>query len=151
MLDNKKWLQYGEQGLTPKAICFHNTSNELMSAKELFDYLNGECKTSQGCHYLIDHNEVVEVMPLDWRVYHTGKGKDWAFKNCIAIEICSNLDNNLYIQGQNKAIALAKKLMKKYNLTTNDIYFHSEFADYYCPKNILDLYGSKKEFIRKEF
>lgn len=151
MIDQNKWLQYGEDGLVPKALCFHNTGNEQMSARELFDYLNNECKTSQGCHYLIDHNEIIEVMPLDWRVYHTGKGRDWAFKNCIAIEICSNLDNDLYKQGQDKAITLAKQLMETYNLSTDDIYFHNDFADFYCPKDILSKYGNKQNFIREEF
>lgn len=151
MIDENKYSQFGEIGLTPKGITIHNTGNDDMSARDLFNWLNNECKSSQGCHYLIDHNEIIEVMPLNWKVYHTGKGRDWAFHNTIAIEICSNLDNELYKQGQDKAIGLIRELFERYELNTNDLYFHNDFAPYYCPKNILDIYKTKQNFIREEF
>lgn len=151
MINENKYSQFGEKGLNPIAITIHNTGSDL-TARELFDWINDECQTSQGCHYLVDDNEVIEVMPLDWKVYHTGKGRDWAFNNSIAIEICSNIDNGKYFRGQDKAIKLIKKLMKKYSLETKDLYFHIDFnPQSYCPKNILDIYKDKKTFIKEEF
>lgn len=152
MIDEKKYSQYGAYGLLPKAITIHNTNNYDWSAQDLFNYINSECKTSQGVHLIADHNGIIEVMPLDWKVWHTGKGNDWAFNNSIAIEICSNLDNELYLKGQQIAIDKIKELMKTYNLTNEDLYFHNDFNQTtYCPANILDLYKSKKVFLEKFF
>lgn len=154
MLDQNKWNQYGIEranGLDDiKCIVIHNTGVEN-SAKEIFDWMNEDSKTSKGCSYLVDYNEVIQVMPDTWGTYNTGKGIDYACKYGIAIEICSNLDDDLYKKGQDKAIALVKELMETYNLTTDDIYFHCDFADFYCPKDILQKYGTKQNFIREEF
>ena len=152
MIKESKREQYGEYGLAPNCITIHNTGNYDDNAIEIFNYLNDECKTSQGCHFLIDDENIVEVMPLDWKTYHTGKGKDYAFNNSIAIEICSNIDNELYLKGQGKAIDLIKELMKKFNIPKSEIYFHQDFNQItYCPCNILDLYKTKKNFLEKFF
>lgn len=150
MIDSNKFLQYGyKRDNEIKGIVIHNTGTDL-SARQVFNYLN-KSKLSNGCHYLIDYKEIIEVMPLNYSVYHTGKGNDWACKNTIAIEIVSNIDNEKYLIGQQKAIELIKELMKEYNLTTNDLYFHNDFANVYCPSDILRIYGNKQNFIRKEF
>lgn len=151
MIDSNKYLQYGfKRDSDIKGIVIHNTGSDL-SARQVFNYLNSKCKTSQGCHYLIDDKEIIEVMPLDYCVYQTGKGIDWACKYTIAIEICSNVDDKKYLKGQDRAINLIKDLMEKYNFTINDLYFHKDFANVYCPSDILRIYGSKQNFIRKEF
>lgn len=154
MIKENKYKQFGypSGNLKKTSITIHNTNNYSMSARELFDYVNNECKTSQGMHLIVDCNEVIEVMPLDWCVYHTGKGNDNACKHSIAIEICSNSNNELYLKGQDKAIKLIKQLMKEYHLTRDDIYFHNDFNnEAYCPSNILNLYGNKENFLNKFF
>lgn len=151
MLKEEKWSQYGQEGLSVGGIVLHNTSNITMSAQELFEYLENECKDSTGTHFLVDHNEVVEVMPLTWKTWSTGKGNDWAFKHCIAIEICDNINDELYKKGQDKAIELIKTLKSTYNLTNDDIYFHNDFNErFYCPHILLDKYGSAKRFCIEE-
>lgn len=118
MVDESRWPQYGKYGLDVKGITIHNTGTQD-SAEELFEYLNNDCKYSTGCHFLVDKDKVIQVMPLNWSVYHTGKGEDVAFKKTIAIEICNSLDDfETYLIAQNRAIKLIKKLLKKYNLTT---------------------------------
>lgn len=152
MLDKNKWSQFGKEGLEPTCITIHNTGNYDMTARELFDYLNNECLTSQGCHFLVDDKEIIEVMPLNWKTYHTGKGEDYAFNNSIAIEICSNLDDELYLKGQENAIRLIKNYMDKFNIPKDEIYFHIDFnPTTYCPCNILDLYKTKENFLNKFF
>lgn len=152
MIDKRKWSQFGKEGLAPKCITIHNTGNYDMSAKELFDYLDNDCRTDQGCHFLVDHNEVIEVLPLNWKTYHTGKGKDYAFHNSIAIEICSNIDDSLYLKGQDMAVVLIKELMETYKIPITEIYFHIDFnPTTYCPCNILNLYRNKKNFLEKFF
>lgn len=148
MLDEKKWLQYGQNGLNIEGIVLHNTNNYDMNAQEVFDYLNGECRTSQGTHFLVDNNGIIEVMPLTWKTWSSGKGNDWCFEHCIAIEIVSNRNEQQYEEGQNKAIALIKELMATYNLNSSQIYGHIDFNNkFYCPATILDKYGSVQRFV----
>lgn len=149
MIDNKE--QYGFEGLDIKGITIHNTGNSL-SAQENYDLLS-TLATSQGTHYFVDEKEILEFMPLDWCVYHTGMANDWACKHTIAIEICrSQSTADLYLKAQDNAIKLIKKLMRKYKLKSNNIYFHNDFnKTTYCPHKILDLYKTRKEFIRRYF
>lgn len=151
MLSENKWLQYGKEGLDVQGIVIHNTANPEMSAQELFDYLNNECKLSTGTHYFVDHKGIIEVMPLTWKTYTTGKGEDWCFKHCIAIEICDNYNDDLYQKGQINANKLIKALLKKYKLTEYDIYFHHDFNErFYCPHVLLDKYGNVKSYVMNE-
>lgn len=151
MIDRNKYEQYGFQRNKEdvKIIVLHNTGNYEMSARDLYKWLNEESTTSQGTHFIIDHNEIIEIMPVEeWGVYHTGKGKDFAAKYGIAIEICSNLNTDKYLQGEQKAMELVKSLIKKYHLTKNDIYFHQDFNNtIHCPNDILNIYGNRKNFI----
>lgn len=154
MINKNKWLQYGyESGnLKKTSITIHNTNNYEMSAREIFNFMDKENKTSQGTHFLVDDKEIIEVMPLDWCVYHTGKGNDNACKHSIAIEICSNNNDELYLKGQDKAIELIKSIMNEYNISKDCIFFHQDFNNqFYCPATILNLYGNKENFIEKFF
>ena len=151
MLTEDRWIQFGKPREEIKGIIIHNTSNYQMSARQLFDYLQNESKDSRGCHYLVDYKEVIEVMPLNYSVWNSGVAYDFANTKGIAIEICSNLDKQKYLKGQAKAIKLIKSLMKEYNLTKDDIYFHNDFLNVNCPANILQIYKTKKNFINKFF
>ena len=151
MLKPEKWAQYGRDGLDVQGIVLHNTGNVSMSAQELFDYMENECKYSTGTHYFVDYNGVIEVLPLTWRTWTTGKGNDWSFDHCIAIEICDNLNDALYKQGQDNAVVLIRQLMSTFDLTMDDIYFHNDFNErVYCPHILLDRYGSAQGFYLNE-
>lgn len=148
MISKKKWAQFGHAGNKKTGIVIHNTNNPAMSAEDLEKWLNEDCRTSQGCHYFVDHKEVREVMPLSWSVYNVGNGIAYGNTDCIAIEICSNLNDKLYLEGQAKAVALIKDLMKKYNIPMERIYFHRDFQrNVNCPAQILRLYGNKSSFL----
>ena len=134
-----------------KGIVLHNTANYKMSAQELYDYLANECKTSQGTHYICDHENVLQVAPDDWAIYSSGKGNDYCARHLIAIEICDNLNDDLYKQGQDKAIELIKELKEKYHLSNDDIFFHNDFnSTMYCPHILLDKYKSARNFCIEE-
>lgn len=148
MISESKWRQYGEPDAEIKGIVIHNTNNQQWSAERLEQWLENENQSSNGCHYLVDHKEIRQVMPLDWSVWNTGMGMDFGNHNCISIEICSNPSNRLYLEGEAKAVGLIKKLMKKYHLTKSDIYFHRDFNPYInCPSQILKRYGTKARFL----
>lgn len=142
--------QIGFKGLDVKGITIHNTGNKL-SAKEIYDYIETS-GTNHGCHYLVDEKETIQVLPLDYCTYHTGKGLDFGNTNTIAIEICrSQSDIETYLKAQKRAIELIKDLMSKYGLTNDQVFFHNSFNERtYCPHRILDIYKSRKEFIDKE-
>lgn len=151
MKTNYTSLSIEDSKLTVKGITIHNTGT-TDSAKELVQKMVN-AKQLYLCHYVVDENEVIQTTSEDVIAYHTGKGYDFGNRFTLAIEICrSQSDFSLYKQAQDRAINLIKSLMNKYNLTTNDIYFHIDFnSNTYCPHKILDYYGNKKEFIRKEF
>lgn len=151
MLNKDRWLQFGQPNEGPVfGITLHNTGNEL-SAKQLEEHME-VCTDHLATHFFVDDEEVRQVMPLDWSVWHTGKGYDLGNLSTIAIEICkSTCDEETYLKAQARAIELAKSLLEKFGLSKNDIFFHKEFCNVYCPHRILDIYKTKKEFIRREF
>lgn len=149
MIQQNKWNQFGfpRDIADIEGITIHETGN-VWKAKDLHDWLDTESKTSQGCHYIVDDTEIVQAMPDDWAVWHTGKGCDFGCRYTIAIEICSNLNNEIFNAAVDNAISLIYSLQKKYRIKTENIMFHYDFNDRtYCPKTLLDRYGSSKEFV----
>lgn len=144
------YAQFGFEGLVVKGITIHN-SGSTKSAAELREWYE-HTDSNQGCHYLVDDEQIIQIMPLEWCVYHTGKGIDFGTSHTIAIEICkSQSDLETYMKAQEKALFLVQKLLKKYELTSEQVYFHNSFNERaYCPHRILDIYGSRAEFVRKE-
>lgn len=148
MVTNKE--QFGYEGLEVKGITIHNTGNTLSAEENL--NLMATTKTSQGTHYFIDEHSIVQAMPTDWCVYHTGMGNDWACQHTIAIEICrSQSQAETYRLAEENAVKFVKSMLKKYKLTKDDIYFHIDFNQRtYCPHRILDN-GSKAEWKERYF
>ncbi len=149
MLPEIKWEQYSMPREYPiDGITIHNTNTDL-TVDECYQYLL-DSTSSNGTHYLVDYEKIIECIPLDRAVFHTGKGYDYGNLQTIAIEIVSNINNEKYKQGQDRAVQLIKELMEEYNLTEHNLYFHNDFENVYCPSDILTLYGDKKTFIREE-
>ncbi|MBQ0113742.1 MAG: N-acetylmuramoyl-L-alanine amidase [Bacteroidales bacterium] len=151
MLPETQWRQFGYPRPNGEAdiegIVIHNTGS-LLTASELFNWLKDECKTSQGTTYIVDKDEIIQVVPDTFAVYSCGKGDDYSTKHLIAIEICDNINNEDYLLGQDRAIELIKSLMEKYNIPRSQIFFHLDFDNKTrCPHTILDLYGTKKNFL----
>lgn len=149
MIKENRFIQFGfpRTEADIKGITIHETGSE-MSAQELFDYLDNVSKDSKGTHYLVDDKEIIQVMPDDWAVYHTGKGLDWGNRYTIAIEICSNINDEKYRQGEDRAISLIYNLQKKYHIPNDMIFFHNDFnSTTYCPKTILNNYKTSRNFV----
>lgn len=134
-----------------KGITIHNTGNDK-TAKEIYDNLFA-IKKQNLCHYLIDEKEILQTLDESLEASHTGKGYDFGNRFTIAIEICrSQSEEDLYLKAEKKAVKFIKKLMKKYNLTKDDLYFHNDFDIYStCPHRTLRIYKSKEEFINAYF
>lgn len=148
MIPESKWKQYGLPDAQIKGIVIHNTNNQLWSAKRLEKWLVEENRTSAACHFLVDADETIQVMPLDWSVWNTGMGMDFGNLHCISIEICSHPSERKYLEGEKRAIQLTKELMIQFNLTEKNIYFHRDFnPNVNCPAQILKRYGNKANFL----
>lgn len=144
MIENKG--QFGFPGLEVKGITIHNTGNELSAAENYA--LMEHSSDSRGTHYFVDEFEVIQAMPLDWCVYHTGMAKDWACQHTIAIEICrSQSDLQTYLKAERKAVNLVKQLLRQYGLNKRAVYFHRDFnPKTYCPHRIFEEYTTKKDW-----
>lgn len=133
-----------------KGITIHNTGNRL-SAEEMYNYLKFSGKLNL-CHFLVDEQRIIQTIDLNEQAYHTGKGYDLGNRHTIAVEICRSTSNyGLYLKAQNKAVKLIKSLAKRYGLCKYDIYFHKDFdRTSNCPHRILEIYQTKKNFLRRE-
>lgn len=148
MIPESKWKQYGLPDAQIKGIVIHNTNNQLWNAKRLEKWLVEENGTSAACHFLVDADETIQVMPLDWSVWNTGMGYDFGNLHCISIEVVSHPSERKYLEGEKRAIQLIKELMEQFNLTEKDIYFHRDFnPNVNCPAQILRRYGNKQNFL----
>lgn len=150
MIDEKKFIQYGfpREVKNIQGITIHETGNYTMNAQELHDWLNNECKTSQGVHYICDSEQTIQVMPCEWAVYHTGKGRDWGCRYTIAIEIVSSYSDEVYKKAEDRAISLIYDLQKKYHISNDMIFFHQDWdIKKHCPNRIIDEYGTSKNFV----
>ena len=150
MIDENKYNQFGfpRTEAEIQGITIHETGNYEMDAQALHDWMNTECKTSQGTHYFVDSEKAVQAMPLDWAVYHTGKGIDWGNRYTIAIEICSNYNDELYHAAEDRAVALIHDLMEEYHIPSGMVFFHNDFdSRKHCPNRALNEYGSSRNFV----
>ena len=146
MLPENKWKQFGEDGLIVHGLIIHNTGNNL-SAEENYNILL-ESKNSNGCHFFIDNKQIIQCLPETWKCYTTGKGEDWAYHNCLSLEICNLLLQEDWEQCEVNAKELIKEWLNEFNLTRDDIYYHNDFnQQFYCPNKLLDLYGTKKNWL----
>lgn len=149
MIKESKWSQFGfpRSEADIQGITIHETGNTQMNAEALFNWMDNDSKTSQGCHYLVDDTQTIQAIPDDWAVYHTGKGKDWGCRYTIAVEVCSSLNDEKYEEAVNRAISLVYSLQKKYQIPMENIFFHNDFnSKTYCPKTLLDRYGNSRAF-----
>ena len=153
MLDQNKWNQYGflREENDILGITLHESNKYNMTAEELETWLNEVNKTSDGCHYICDDTQSLQVMPDNWAVYHTGKALDWGNCYTIAIVIMPSLSDEKYQRAQDHAVALIKNLQNTYSISDEMIFFHNSFDPRaYCPKTILDRYTSVKRFVMEE-
>ena len=149
MIKETKWNQYGfPRDIDDiKGISIHESSEVNHTAAELFSFYDDISKENSGVHYVVDATEIIQIMPDDWSVYHTGKGKDFGNLYTIAIEVCGNLNDELYEAAVDNAVSLINELKEQYALTDNNIFFHKDFDNrVYCPKDLINQYGTAKNF-----
>lgn len=150
MIPNGKKKQFSKSTMRALGITIHNTKNDK-SAQENYELMM-DSKREAGAHIFVDESDAIQALPYDMNCWHTGKAYDVGNMHTIAIEICrSTCDRKLYMKAQKNAIKVIQNLMRKYKFTNENIYFHQDFNErYYCPHRILEIYGSKDNFIKEE-
>ena len=127
-----------------KYLVIHYTSNDGDSDENNGKYFaNNVVKASS--HYFVDDNSVTQSVPDDYVAYAVG-GKCQSnhhpmYKvitntNSISIEMCDNhKDGTVHICDETLAntYALARALMKKYNISIDRVYRHFDVNGKLCP------------------
>ena len=153
MLDENKYLQYGVQRSTGDilGITIHESSNINDTAEDLMKWYNTECKSNTTYHYVVDSKGFQQLMPDDYALNHVGKYASWGDLYTIAIEICTTLSDEKFNSTLQNTIYLIKLLQETYNISDKMIFFHNDFNDrVYCPKTLLNKYGTAKIFVMEE-
>lgn len=123
-------------------IVIHYTGNKGDSAKNNVDYFARE-KVKTSAHYFVDENEIWQSVHDKDIAWHCG-AKNYKHKTCrnsnsIGIEICIlNKKGEIRTQSINKANELTKYLMKKYNVSKENIIRHFDVTGKNCPAPMIE-------------
>lgn len=140
-----------------KYIVIHYTANNGDTAKGNADYFNRTPNLSASAHYFVDENEVWQSVLDKDTAWHCG-AKTYIHRECrnsnsIGIELCSRKDTkgNYYFKDEvvNRAIALTKELMKKYNIPVTNVIRHYDVTGKTCPAPMVNDENKWKDFLSK--
>ncbi len=132
-----------------KGIVAHWTANERPGADAAANrnYFNTTDRRASA-HYIIDDKTIIQCIPDTEVAYHVGGRyyrpdgerimEDDLTPNyfLIGFEMCVNSDGDWNKTYQN-SIDLARHLLNKYNLTTEDMYRHFDITGKHCPKMMM--------------
>lgn len=138
-------------------IVIHYTANNGDTAKNNADYFSRTPNLSASAHYFVDENEIWQSVQDKDTAWHCG-GSTYIHKSCrnansVGIELCSRKDasGKYYFKNEvvERAIALIKDLMKKYNIPATNVIRHYDVTGKICPEPM--VYDEKKwtEFLSK--
>lgn len=140
-----------------KYIVIHYTANNGDTAKGNADYFNRTPNLSASAHYFVDENKVWQSVLDKDTAWHCG-AKTYIHQECrnsnsIGIELCSRKDTkgNYYFKDEvvNRAIALTKELMKKYNIPVTNVIRHYDVTGKNCPAPMVNDEKKWKDFLSK--
>lgn len=137
-----------------KHIVIHNSATGASAEANAKANYNATTKGQRSAfaHYYVDDEQVVRLARDTWKAYHTGK-KEYN-ETTIGIEICVNpmgclneCANNQcvsdckrfktmrekFYKAEDNAIDLIYTLLAKWNLTEDDVVFHSDLKATACP------------------
>lgn len=129
-----RWIIVHETGNTDKSA---NADNHYI----YFNRLNTQGNTKKSCHFLVDSTKILQILPLNEVAWCNTDGRTPYSKNPprggnmagISIEMCVNKDGD-FEKTLEKTIWLVADLMKRFNLTINEVKQHNDFYKKNCPK-----------------
>ena len=120
-------------GVNPcKYITIHETGNPSRGANALnhAKYIDNGSKATW--HYTVDTDNIVQHFNDSVQCWHAGDGTGKGNTQSIGIEICINSDGN-YLQTIDKTVDLVIHLMKKHNISINNVVQHNHWSGKNCP------------------
>ncbi len=135
-------------------LVIHYTANDGDSALSNCKYFKGKNRNSSA-HYFVDENGVYQSVEDKDTSWHCGtKGTYYHTKcrneNSIGIELCSKKDkyNKFYFEKKTleNAIYLINLLLKKYNISKQNILRHYDITHKNCPLPFVEDYNAWKDF-----
>ena len=139
-----------------KYIVIHYTANNGDTAKNNADYFSKKLPADpSSAHYFVDENEIWQSVKDNDTAYHCGansyKHKECRNQNAIGIELCSRIDatGKYYFKAEvvNRAVALTKELMKKYNIPLSNVIRHYDVTGKICPAPMVKEEKQWREFL----
>ncbi|WP_027623991.1 N-acetylmuramoyl-L-alanine amidase [Clostridium lundense] len=120
-----------------KYIVIHDTGNYKDTAQNNSDYFCGGDRKSSA-HYFVDENSIIQVVEDFNASWHCGDGKmryGIGNYNSIGIEMC-NSGGYISEKTINNTVDLVKYLMKKYNVSIENVVRHYDASRKICPYNM---------------
>ncbi len=132
------------QTRTIRFVVIHETDNTgaNATAKAHNDYLHQNCWTEQkSWHYTVDQTEIWHHLPDDEIGYHAGDSSEGDGNlHGIGIELCVN-EGGDFQQTMQNAAQLTAYLLRRYDLSIDDVKQHRDFSGKICPKTIIQNDG----------
>lgn len=125
--------------MRPLYITIHTTDNTSKGADALSHaklQYTGNVR-SASWHYTVDNHCIYQSLPLNQQAGHAGDGVMPGNSASIAIEICVNSDDHLYMAEKNAA-KLAAALLKQYNLSVDQLRMHHDWSGKDCPRPMIE-------------
>ena len=156
---NEKLVKYNfssRKGTSIKYIVIHDTGNTSKGAdaNAHFSFFNSADRQSSA-HYFVDDTQVLRIIKDSDKAWHCGDGNGKygiTNENSLGIEICINMNGNFNI-AFDKAAELTSFLMKKYNITLENVVRHYDASRKICPnsmsKNNWEKWNKFKEDLKK--
>ena len=134
-----------ERAINLKGVVIHWTANKNKGANAIANrnYFQNHPQVHASAHYIVDKDYIVRCIPENEVAWHAGgnsytnlaKTKFNSRPNdyLIGIEMCVNSDGDWEKTYQNTVI-LVTDILKRHNLSINDIYRHYDMTGKDCPR-----------------
>lgn len=124
----------------PKYIVIHDTDNPGLDAEYHYNYFNSENKNASA-DFFVDSKQIIQTVDRDVNYsWHCGDGHGKygiTNQNSLGIEICIEKDGNPTEATLQSTLELIKFLMKKYNISINNVVRHYDASRKKCPKSFM--------------
>lgn len=140
LLPVNKYTRPGRK-ITPKGVVIHWTANEGVNAdaERHADYFSG-ASVYASAQYFADEDSIVQLIPDNEMAYHVGarsyrtsKYGSYPNSTMIGVEMCVNSNGN-FKETWKRSVWLVAHLLKKHNLTINELERHHDITGKDCPK-----------------
>ena len=143
-----KTISYSTLANTHKYIVVHYTANKNDTAKNNARYYNTANTRSAGAHLFVDKDTIYKSVPLKYRAYAVGGTKynndgGKMYKkitnaNSISIEVAAGTTLEDFNKSFKTLSSLIIWLMKKYNISIDNVYRHYDVNGKPCPLPLVE-------------